>query len=434
MNNFKITGLVALFFIFMYLGLGVVLADSPPSLPHTISGNVNVTGGPFGDDGSYDGTISARVNDENHGTTEIVDNEFSNLPVQNLDNGDEFTLYIGDYDTNETFIFESGKVEDIGLIEVQINDLIAEIDASETSIEEGDTITFDATGSEGSTGIVKYEWDFDTGGSDTGEIVEYTFSDAGSYDVQLTIADEANNEQSEYVTIDVEETVTGTTGTVPVEEEDEEEEIEDEDEPEPEEEEIDDEEEPEPEEEIDETSDIVVVDSYIENAQINETEELVVFVDLINNGTIEGNKTINLEVNDEILESQVASIGAGETSVLSFSQVLEPGEYNISINGADVGRLSVEALPDEEDPEPGLLGGLIVGEQPVFNMLGLLVLLVVILGLLYYRSYTVAGLSSRAQKLYEKADRLHEKGEYDKSISKVKKARNLQREADKRTY
>ncbi len=65
-------------------------------------------------------------------------------------------------------------------------------------------------------------------------------------------------------------------------------------------------------------------------------------------------------------------------------------------------------------------------------------LLVIVFGvfllIIYYKSFTLAGLSKRAESLHKKADALNKEGKYQASLSLRDKARNLQERADKRGY
>lgn len=71
----------------------------------------------------------------------------------------------------------------------------------------GEPIEFDASDSFGFDGeVVSYEWDFDEDGlpDATGINVQYTFTSPGSYDVTLTITDDAGNSDSIIYTVGIE--------------------------------------------------------------------------------------------------------------------------------------------------------------------------------------------------------------------------------------
>jgi hypothetical protein len=63
-----------------------------------------------------------------------------------------------------------------------------------------------------------------------------------------------------------------------------------------------------------------------------------------------------------------------------------------------------------------------------------LVILLVLMSFVYYNTNTVAGLSTRAQKLHRKALHHELRGEYMKGSSLRNKARNLQKKADEKKY
>ncbi|MFP4052104.1 MAG: PKD domain-containing protein, partial [Thermoplasmata archaeon] len=65
-------------------------------------------------------------------------------------------------------------------------------------------VTFDASDSSDNIEITNYEWDFGDGETKNGEEVTYTYDEAGTYDVTLTVTDEAGNTDMDTVTVTVE--------------------------------------------------------------------------------------------------------------------------------------------------------------------------------------------------------------------------------------
>jgi len=62
---------------------------------------------------------------------------------------------------------------------------------SGTSVETGDTVQFDASGSNDDDGTVQgYDWRFGDGATATGTTVSHTYTSAGSYTVELTVTDD----------------------------------------------------------------------------------------------------------------------------------------------------------------------------------------------------------------------------------------------------
>jgi len=71
------------------------------------------------------------------------------------------------------------------------------------TIVQGNTVTFDAGGSIDNVGIVSYEWDFGDGTTGTGILTSHTYSSSRTYNVTLTIRDEANNIGTQLITVKV---------------------------------------------------------------------------------------------------------------------------------------------------------------------------------------------------------------------------------------
>ena len=65
------------------------------------------------------------------------------------------------------------------------------------------TVTFDATESSDNRDIASYSWDFGDGNSDTGPVTINTYSNAGTYAVQLTVTDYFGNEAYASTTVQV---------------------------------------------------------------------------------------------------------------------------------------------------------------------------------------------------------------------------------------
>ncbi|MCK4971070.1 MAG: PKD domain-containing protein, partial [Thermoplasmata archaeon] len=71
----------------------------------------------------------------------------------------------------------------------------------------GEKVTFTGTGSTDNVAIVKWTWTFREGGEDVileGEEVQYTFEEAGEYEVSLTVEDADGNTAVETFTVTVE--------------------------------------------------------------------------------------------------------------------------------------------------------------------------------------------------------------------------------------
>lgn len=79
---------------------------------------------------------------------------------------------------------------------------VAIIDDMPTSYNAGDTVMFSATSSYDTDGnIVSFEWDFGNGDTATDELVYYTFNNGGTFNVTLTVIDNAGAISSQTVVI-----------------------------------------------------------------------------------------------------------------------------------------------------------------------------------------------------------------------------------------
>jgi PGF-pre-PGF domain-containing protein len=151
--------------------------------------------------------------------------ETSQVVLYHFDEGDLVevleTSYLEDVTDdkdNEFYYFESETTSFSSFtIASDTEDPEAVLDADQTDIEPGETVEFDGSGSsDDETGITGYAWDFGdgegTGGNET--IISHTFDDTGTYTVELTVSDQAGNEDTETVDISVEEPDTGGGGSV----------------------------------------------------------------------------------------------------------------------------------------------------------------------------------------------------------------------------
>lgn len=73
------------------------------------------------------------------------------------------------------------------------------------AVNMGTRVTFDATGCSDNVGIVSYEWDFGDGSTGTGIITTHVYTNLGSHVVTLTVWDAAGNNNTDEMTVNVEE-------------------------------------------------------------------------------------------------------------------------------------------------------------------------------------------------------------------------------------
>ncbi|AGN00426.1 PKD domain-containing protein [Salinarchaeum sp. Harcht-Bsk1] len=80
----------------------------------------------------------------------------------------------------------------------------ASFTTSPSSPDPGQSVSFDASGSSDSDGTISsYEWDFGDGTTATGETATHTYADGGSYEVTLTVTDDAGATDSTTSTLGI---------------------------------------------------------------------------------------------------------------------------------------------------------------------------------------------------------------------------------------
>lgn len=71
------------------------------------------------------------------------------------------------------------------------------------TVNVGETVIFDASGSTVNTDIISYEWDFGDGTTGTGVITTHTYTNPGTYKLTLTVKDAAGNTDTNIITVTV---------------------------------------------------------------------------------------------------------------------------------------------------------------------------------------------------------------------------------------
>jgi len=71
------------------------------------------------------------------------------------------------------------------------------------TVNVGETVIFDASGSTDNVGIVSYEWDFGDGTTETGITKNHIYTSLGKYTVTLTVRDLAGNTDTDSITVTV---------------------------------------------------------------------------------------------------------------------------------------------------------------------------------------------------------------------------------------
>ena len=113
----------------------------------------------------------------------------------------------GEYNVTLTVGDEVG-LSDTDWITIYVKDITAPtVDAGDDiEVEQYETTTFDASASTDNVGIVNWSWSFVYRGMPMvlyGETAEFTFDDAGSYEVSLSVTDEAGNLERDTITVRV---------------------------------------------------------------------------------------------------------------------------------------------------------------------------------------------------------------------------------------
>lgn len=150
--------------------------------------------GPDGTTGFVDVTIAKTIVQNASDITVYLDGEELNYTLTSK--GDVWLLHF-------TYTHSTHSVN-IGLKNVDNESPTADA-GSDKTIEVGESLTLNASSSSDNVGIDNYEWDLDNGEIKIGKQITYTYDEAGSYTVKLTVEDEAGNNDTDIVEITVEE-------------------------------------------------------------------------------------------------------------------------------------------------------------------------------------------------------------------------------------
>ncbi|MFW6176725.1 MAG: PKD domain-containing protein, partial [Thermoplasmatota archaeon] len=109
----------------------------------------------------------------------------------------------GDYIVELKVTDDAGNrdTDTVNVTVLDFTDPIADAGDDKT-VDEDTVVTFNGSGSSDNVGIVEYEWTIE-GSKYYGEVIEYEFTEPGTYDVTLTVKDDAGNMDSDTITATV---------------------------------------------------------------------------------------------------------------------------------------------------------------------------------------------------------------------------------------
>ncbi|MCB0166911.1 MAG: PKD domain-containing protein [Anaerolineae bacterium] len=77
------------------------------------------------------------------------------------------------------------------------------IQADQTTAQVGDTVSFDASGTQAASPIVSFDWDFGDGNTGSGQLTNHTYTQPGDYTVTLNVTDQNNQTGSTTLAVTV---------------------------------------------------------------------------------------------------------------------------------------------------------------------------------------------------------------------------------------
>lgn len=94
-------------------------------------------------------------------------------------------------------------------------------------------------------------------------------------------------------------------------------------------------------------ADIAVVDADLPEDEVSEGDEVDIATTVENTGGETGTHVLELEVEDEVVESEEIEVAGGEQETVVFTQSFsDAGEYEVSVNSVDAGTVTVVAPAD----------------------------------------------------------------------------------------
>jgi PKD repeat protein len=110
----------------------------------------------------------------------------------------------GEYSVSLTVTDLSGY-QDIDRVIVTVKDITRPVanGGNDVTVNVNEIIELDASSSSDNTGIIKYRWQMDDGTVLRGKVIQYSYSEAGTYNITLTVYDLENNYDSDYIIVEV---------------------------------------------------------------------------------------------------------------------------------------------------------------------------------------------------------------------------------------
>jgi PKD repeat protein len=145
------------------------------------------------------------------GNLDVIWNSENSSVADVTSPGSESTLTASDDEPGQSLItatYQGSPIAHANVIVVDDIDPIADAGDDQT-VNLGDTVYLDASGSSDNVEIVEYTWTFEEDGdlqTLTGKNTQYEFTKSGTYTITLTVADSAGNTDSDTITVIVETT------------------------------------------------------------------------------------------------------------------------------------------------------------------------------------------------------------------------------------
>lgn len=183
---------------------------------------------------------------------------------------------------------------------------------SDTTVDEGTSVSFDGTGSSDNNNIASYEWDWTDDGTyeGSGSTASHTYSDSGTYTATLRVTDENGNTDTDQRTVTVESTGGGS------------------------------------------SADIEYTETGLNATDLTVGDTVTTSVTLTNTGDGSGDTYVSYRIDDDIEATEYVYLDGGAETTLRFNSTFDTaGEFDISV-GVDrpVGTVTVSAAAQTTPP------------------------------------------------------------------------------------